>query len=140
MTSWLFSPATDFVPSLVLVWACTPTIPAIICALKIGNTLAQYEVARYGAYRPIWILGGDGEYRGEYAQMERDRQTVCGDRGAQPVTMHPRGTNWPGEDLRDESWLTFHSYQSGHGDSDDNLRWLQSGPPAPTGTSPRSSR
>lgn len=44
--------------------------------------------------------------------------------------MHPRGVNWPNEDLRQEPWLSFLSYQSGHGDSDEHLRWLTQGPPA----------
>ena len=119
------------VPSPVLVWACTPHDPGYYLSGADCATLAAYEVARYAAYRPIWILGGDGEYRGEHAEKWKETgRAVFGDSGAEPVTMHPRGTNWPGEDLRDEKWLTFHSYQSGHGDSDDNLRWLQSGPPA----------
>lgn len=119
------------VPSPVLVWACTPHdpgyyLPAVDCTL-----LARYEVARYAAYRPIWILGGDGEYRGEHAAKWKETgRAVFGESGTEPVTMHPRGVNWPGEDLRGEKWLTFHSYQSGHGDGDEHLRWLQSGPPA----------
>ncbi len=118
-------------PSPVLVWACTPHDPGHYLSAADCAHLAQYEVARYAAYRPIWILGGDGEYRGEQAQkwIETGR-AVFGESGEQPVTMHPRGINWPGEDLRNEKWLTFHSYQSGHGDGDEHLRWLQSGPPA----------
>ncbi|MBX3050672.1 MAG: DUF4038 domain-containing protein [Caldilineaceae bacterium] len=119
------------VPSPVLVWACTPNDPGYYLSAADCTTLAAYEVARYAAYRPIWILGGDGEYRGEHSQKWKETgRAVFGDSGAEPVTMHPRGTSWPGEDLRDEKWLTFHSYQSGHGDSDETLRWLQSGPPA----------
>ena len=119
------------VPSPVLVWACTPNDPGYYLPTADCTILAQYEVARYGAYRPIWILGGDGEYRGEHAEKWKETgRAVFGDSGGEPVTMHPRGVNWPGEELRDEKWLTFHSYQSGHGDSDDTLRWLQSGPPA----------
>ncbi len=119
------------VPSPVLVWACTPNDPGYYLPAADCTALAAYEVARYAAYRPIWILGGDGEYRGEHAEKWKETgRAVFGDSGTEPVTMHPRGTSWPGEDLRDEKWLTFHSYQSGHGDSDDTLRWLQSGPPA----------
>ncbi len=119
------------VPVPVLVWACTPHDPGHYLPAADCTTLAAYEVARYGAYRPIWILGGDGEYRNKYAQKWKETgRAVFGDSGEQPVTMHPRGVNWPGEDLRGEKWLTFHSYQSGHGDGDDHLRWLQSGPPA----------
>lgn len=122
---------SGLVPSPVLVWACTPHDPGYYLPAADCTTLAAYEFARYAAYRPIWILGGDGEYRNEYAAKWKETgRAVFGDSGEQPVTMHPRGVNWPGEDLRDEKWLTFHSYQSGHGDSDDTLRWLHTGPPA----------
>jgi hypothetical protein len=46
------------------------------------------------------------------------------------VTMHPGGVNWPNEEFRNEPWFSFASYQSGHGDSEEHLRWLVQGPPA----------
>ena len=123
--------AHGLVPAPVLIWACTPKDPGHYLAAADCTLLAGYEVARYAAYRPIWILGGDGEYRAEAAEKwKQTGRAVFGDKEDQVVTMHPRGVNWPGEDLRDEPWLSFHSYQSGHGDSDDHLRWLQTGPPA----------
>lgn len=123
--------AHGLAPAPVLIWACTPKDPGYYLAAADCSLLARYEVARYAAYRPIWILGGDGEYRGEAAEKWKQiGRAVFGAAGNQVVTMHPRGVNWPGEDLRHEPWLTFHSYQSGHGDNDENLRWLQTGPPA----------
>jgi hypothetical protein len=123
--------AQGLVPAPVLIWACTPHDPGYYLAAADCTWLARYEVARYAAFRPIWILGGDGEYRGQAAEKWKQvGRAVFADWPDQVVTMHPRGINWPGEDLRHEPWLTFHSYQSGHGDNDDHLRWLQTGPPA----------
>jgi hypothetical protein len=44
--------------------------------------------------------------------------------------LHPCGVYWPGETFRDEDWFDFIGYQSGHGSSDDHVRWLVDGPPA----------
>lgn len=123
--------AHGLVPAPVLIWACTSKDPGHYLSAEDCTLLARYEVARYAAYRPIWILGGDGDYRGEAAEKWKETgRAVFGDSGREVVTMHPGGIQWPGEELRAEPWLSFHSYQSGHGDNDDHLRWLQSGPPA----------
>jgi len=37
--------------------------------------------------------------------------------------------HWPWESFRDENWLDFIIYQSGHGDDANTLRWIHSGPP-----------
>ena len=121
----------NLLPAPVLVWSCTPQDPGYYLPAEDCTVLAAYEVARYACYRPVWLLGGDGEYRGEHAQKWREvGRAVFGDSGQEIVTMHPRGVNWPNEDLRQEPWLSFLSYQSGHGDSDEHLRWLTQGPPA----------
>lgn len=50
--------------------------------------------------------------------------------GAEPlVTMHPCGQSWVTAEFRHEPWFGFHGYQSGHGDSPEELRWLLKGPP-----------
>ena len=51
------------VPALVLLWALTPTDPGHYLPVDDAIRLARYLVARYAAFRPIWILGGDGRYR-----------------------------------------------------------------------------
>ena len=38
--------------------------------------------------------------------------------------------HWPWESFRDEKWLNFIIYQSGHGDDANALRWIHSGPPS----------
>lgn len=96
--------------------------------------LARYSVARYGAHRVVWILSGDGDYRGERAEKWiRIGRAVFGNGtvGADRlVTMHPMGRHWVADEFRQEDWYGFVGYQSGHGDSEDALRWLVQGPPA----------
>ena len=119
------------VPALVLLWACTPGDPGHYLPEEDGIRLARYLVARYQAYRPIWMLGGDGDYRADKAsRWQRIGQAVFDDPAAQTVTMHPCGVNWVGDVFRGEAWFDFISYQSGHGDSDEHLRWIVEGPPA----------
>jgi len=93
--------------------------------------LARYMVARYGAYQVIWILAGDGDYRG--SEVERWKQigrAVFGEGPTRPVTIHPSGQLWVGSDFGNEPWFSIIGYQSGHGDSDEALKWLCQGPPA----------
>ncbi|MDQ3249789.1 MAG: DUF4038 domain-containing protein, partial [Chloroflexota bacterium] len=93
--------------------------------------LARYMVARWGAYPIVWILAGDGKYQGDFAaRWRRIGRAVFGDRPHAPVMMHCGGQQWPAEEFRREPWLDMLGYQSGHGDSDDTLRWIVNGPPA----------
>lgn len=91
--------------------------------------LARYIVARYGAYQVAWLLGGDGNYpKMGVERWQRIGRAVFADKHDRPVTLHPCGENWPNEAFRDEPWLDFLGYQSGHGDSDQSLKWLTAGP------------
>jgi len=93
--------------------------------------LVRYQAARYGAHAVVWILGGDGNYRGERAEKwKRIGRAVFGDRPARPVTMHMNGQGWYVPEFRGEPWFGFVGYQSGHGDSDKALQWNVLGPPA----------
>ncbi|MBE3134670.1 MAG: DUF4038 domain-containing protein, partial [Acidobacteria bacterium] len=93
--------------------------------------LVRYQVARYGAHHVVWILGGDGNYRGERAEKwKRIGRAVFGGRPSQAVTMHMNGQGWYVSEFREEPWFGFVGYQSGHGDSDKSLEWLVRGPPA----------
>ena len=93
--------------------------------------LARYIVSRYGAHHVIWILAGDGDYRGEKAERwKKIGRAVFGDSPARLATMHPGGEEWVADEFRNEPWFSFNSYQSGHGDSDEALRWLTEGPPS----------
>jgi hypothetical protein len=90
---------------------------------------ARWLRARWGAYHVAWSLGGDGGFEGERAE----RWKVIGaaaynDPPEALVTMHPRGWSWVGDEFRDQSWLTFYIYQSGHSDEEWKVRWLPEGP------------
>jgi len=94
--------------------------------------LARYIVARYAAHQTVWLLGGDGNYQ----KMGVDRWKRIGravfppERKRRLCTLHPCGQNWVGEEFRNEPWYDIIGYQSGHGDSEEHLRWLAQGPPA----------
>jgi len=93
--------------------------------------LARYMVARWGAGKVAWILGGDGDYRGAKAdKWKRIGRAVFGDVPHAPVTMHPGGMQWVWEEFADEKWYDCVGYQSGHGDDDKTLKWQIDGPPA----------
>lgn len=119
------------------------SIPVLLWAIKgdenPGYTLPEdqaillerYMVARWQANDVVWILNGDGDYRGANAERwRRIGQAVFGDAPHAPVVLHPGGMHWVLEEFRNEPWLDLIGYQSGHGDSPDTLRWLIAGPPA----------
>ena len=93
--------------------------------------LAQYMIARWQAYDVVWILPGDGDYRGDRAEKwKRIGRAVFAEGGHAPVVLHPGGMHWVLREFQDETWLDVHGYQSGHGDDDKTLRWMIEGPPS----------
>jgi hypothetical protein len=91
--------------------------------------LARYMVARWQAHPVVWILGGDGHYFGsEGEKWRRIGRAVFDDITHAPVIMHPQGRHWVQREFKDEKWTGIIGYQSGHGDSDESLKWLTSGP------------
>lgn len=93
--------------------------------------LAQYMVARWQAHDVLWILPGDGDYRGEKAEKwKRIGRAVFGERPHAPVVLHPGGMHWVLREFQHEPWLDLHGYQSGHGDDEKTLRWMTEGPPS----------
>jgi hypothetical protein len=93
--------------------------------------LARYMVARWGANDVIWILPGDGDYRGAKAERwKRIGRGVFGDEPHAPVVLHPGGMHWVMDEFQNEKWLDIHGYQSGHGDDERTLRWIFAGPPS----------
>jgi hypothetical protein len=122
----------------VLLWAATwsdelvnNSNPGFTLPEDQAILLARYMVARWGAHDVVWILNGDGDYRGPKAERwRRIGQAVFGTSAHAPVVLHPSGMNIPTEEFREESWLDITGYQSGHGDDEETQRWLVAGPPA----------
>jgi Protein of unknown function (DUF4038)/Domain of unknown function (DUF5060)/Putative collagen-binding domain of a collagenase len=116
--------------AIVLTWGLGPADSgnALPEAEVIG--LIRYLMSRYGSHHVVWIMTGDNPYRGEGG--ERWKRIGRGAFGMQrvraPVTTHPNGMIWPWDGFRNEGWLDFLVYQSGHGDDPDAVRWLHSGP------------
>jgi hypothetical protein len=93
--------------------------------------LAQYMVARWQGYDVVWILAGDGDYRGERAEKwKRIGRAVFGGGRHAPVVMHPGGMHWILPEFLAEPWVDVHGYQSGHGTDERALRWMIEGPPS----------
>jgi hypothetical protein len=120
----------------VLLWAINggsnpPINPGVSLPEDQAIVLARYLVARWGANDVVWILNGDGDYRGEKAERwKRIGRAVFGDRPHAPLTLHPGGGQWPWDEFREEKWIDICGYQSGHNETDDNLKWIVFGPPA----------
>lgn len=113
----------------VILWAFRDNDPGYALGNDDAIRLARYIVARWGAYNVLWILGGDGDYRGERAERwKKIGRAVFGDHPDRPATMHPGGQSWVAEEFRREPWYSMIGYQSGH--SLDGTRWLVEGPPA----------
>jgi hypothetical protein len=126
--------AAGLVAAPVMLWAIedrTGRNPGAILPESETLLLARYIYSRYQAHHVVWILGGDGDYRGPRAERwKRLGRSVFEDTQRSVVTMHPMGLQWVGEEFRLEPWFDFIGYQSGHGDGEGDLRWLVFGPPA----------
>ena len=93
--------------------------------------LARYMVARWQGHDIVWVLPGDGDYRGERAEKwKRIGRAVFGDTPHAPVVLHPGGMHWVHREFLNEPWVDIHGYQSGHGDDEKTLRWMTEGPPS----------
>lgn len=118
----------------VVLWSLLKTDPGYSLKEEDATRLASYIVSRYDAYQVVWLLGGDGNYQkigvDRWKRIGRSVFRVGHDRLA---TLHPCGQNWVGEEFRHERWYDIIGYQSGHGDSEEHLRWLVEGPPATAG-------
>src|SRR5574340_130668 len=118
----------------VLLWALTSKdneSPGASLPEDQAILLARYMVARYGAHHVVWILGGDGNYRGERAaRWKTIGRGVFGSGAHAPVAMHPGGMQDPWPEFKDESWLDLLLYQSGHGADEKKWRWNATQGPA----------
>jgi len=120
-----------FVASPVVLWSLIEEDPGFKLSEAAAELLASYVVSRYDAYQVVWILGGDGNYRKiGIDRWKRLGRSVFSFGHNRLSTLHDCGQDWVGELFRDEDWYDIVSYQSGHGDCEDHLRWLVEGPPA----------
>ncbi len=116
------------VAACVLLWALTSKdgeSPGAVLPEHQAILLARYMTARYGAYAVMWLLGGDGDYRGPKAERWKTIGRAVFPEGwsRRPVTLHPGGMHDPWPDLKEESWLDFLMYQSGHGNNPKKWEW-----------------
>jgi hypothetical protein len=120
----------------VMLWAISggsdPTVnPGVSLPEDQAIKLARYMVARWQGHDVLWILPGDGDYRGERAEKwKRIGRAVFGEGRHAPVVLHPGGMHWVLREFLNEPWVDIHGYQSGHGDDDKTMRWMTEGPPA----------
>jgi hypothetical protein len=118
----------------VLLWAINgggnPKVnPGVSLPEDQAILLARYMVARWSGNATAWMLGGDGDYRGDKAEKwRRIGRAVFNDIAHGPVTMHPGGMQWVWKEFIEEKWYGFLGYQSGHGDDDKTLKWITEGP------------
>lgn len=120
----------------VMLWAISggsdPTVnPGVSLPEDQAIKLAQYMIARWQANDVLWILPGDGDYRGDKAEKwKRIGRGVFDQEAHAPVLLHPGGMHWVLREFQHEPWLDIHGYQSGHGDDEKTLRWMTEGPPS----------
>ena len=113
----------------VLLWALTSRdneSPGAALSVPNAVRLARYMAARYGAHHMIWLLGGDGNYeRGDGPERWKaiGRGTFPKDEFRRPVSLHPGGMRDPWPIFKDEPWLDFYNYQTGHGNDQAKWEW-----------------
>ena len=90
--------------------------------------LCKLQVERYPTAHVLWVLGGDNAYTTDAERWKKIGRAVFGDNPTNPVTTHPTGENFPWDSWKAEKWLTVLGYQSGHGDSDQSIKWMTQGP------------
>ena len=116
-------------------------VPVLLWAIK-GNEnpgwylpedqiilLEKYLVARYGAHHVVWIPAGDSTYKEANGEKwRRICRAVFDGTNHAPIVMHPQGMQSYFENYKNEKWADIIGYQSGHGDNDNTLKWIHSGP------------
>ena len=116
--------------AIVLTWGLRPQDSGN--ALPEGEVvrLVRYLTSRYGDHHVVWVLTGDNAYEGESGERwKRIGRSAFANGHHAPVTTHPIGMSWPWQHFKDEKWMDFIVYQSGHGNDANDLRWIYSGPP-----------
>jgi hypothetical protein len=120
----------------VILWALSSKemeSPGVGLPTGQAKLLARYIADRYGAYKVVWFLGGDGAYSGPEnvaKWSEIGRFVFPEGLKRAPAGMHPRGMQEPWAPFKDEPWLDVLFYQSGHGGDAKKWRWNATRGPA----------
>ena len=86
-----------------------------------ARTYGEFLGRRYGGRRVIWIMGGDrnpenAQHFAIVRAMAEGIRAATG--GRQLMTYHPQGGTKSWDFFREDSWIDFHMFQSGHGEPD----------------------
>ncbi|MFH5879336.1 glycoside hydrolase family 140 protein [Arthrobacter sp. NA-172] len=93
-----------------------------------SREFGEYVGRRFAHRAVIWILGGDRpiETPEHLAIVRAMAEGVrAGDHGRNLMTAHTWGQHSTSEYYADESWLEFHTIQSGHGRNFENWRMIE---------------
>ena len=114
----------------VMLWTYGNTSPGSFLPVESATKLATYILARYDANHLIWNLGGDGHFLDKNeARWKQIGRSVFGENHHQNiVTLHAGGLSWYGLVYNRERWLDMISYQTGHRNSENVVRWKTRGP------------
>lgn len=105
-------------------WGVGPEIFTPDNARAYGTWLGR----RYADQPIIWIVGGDRPIENEtHLQIVRGLAEGLreGDGGRHLITMHTWGPHSTAEYAHDETWLDFHTCQSGHARNSENWRFIE---------------
>ncbi len=114
----------------IMLWAYGNLNPRSYLPVESATKLAEYILARYDANHVIWNLGGDGQYIKENEKKWKSigRRVFGENYHSNLVTLHPMGFSWYGSHFNEEPWLDMISYQTGHSNSENVIRWKTQGP------------
>ena len=97
-------------------WGEGPEIFTPANARSYGSWLGR----RYARRNVVWVLGGDRNPE-DPAHLAITRAMAAGIEAAgarQPMTFHPQGGSRSWDFFKDDPWIDFHMFQSGHGERD----------------------
>jgi hypothetical protein len=93
-----------------------------------ARTFGLFLGRRYAAAPIIWIVGGDRPIESEEHRLivrAMAEGLRAGDGGAHLITMHTWGPHSTAEYVQEETWLDFHTCQSGHARNSANWRFIE---------------
>lgn len=94
--------------------------------IEVGRRMLE----RWQHHHPIWLLVGDGDYRGSAfsSMLKRVGRAVFAAHPDAVASVHPCGTTWVNDIFADEAWYRLATLQSGHGGSAADMYTITAGP------------